>query len=93
MPKFALRYPFFIIMIYMVIMVACIDGQRSVCVPVLKQGGASNTIAIVDGMKAAIKDLVDIPSSLKTAVVFRIAAEEGHDGSQAPSFFRRFEIR
>ena len=47
-----------------------IDGQRSVYVPVLKQGGDSNTITIVDGMKAAIKNLVDIPSTLKTAVVF-----------------------
>jgi len=47
-----------------------IDGQRSVYVPVLKQGGDSNTITIVNGMKEAIKDLVDIPSSLKTAVVF-----------------------
>ncbi len=47
-----------------------IDGQRSVYVPVLKQGGDSNTIAIVNGMKTAIKSLVDIPSSLKTAVVF-----------------------
>jgi hydrophobic/amphiphilic exporter-1 (mainly G- bacteria), HAE1 family len=47
-----------------------IDGQRSVYVPVLKQGGDSNTITIVDGMKTAIKGLVDIPSILKTAVVF-----------------------
>jgi multidrug efflux pump subunit AcrB len=47
-----------------------IDGQRSVYVPVFKQGGDSNTITIVDGMKAAIKHLVDIPASLKTAVVF-----------------------
>jgi multidrug efflux pump subunit AcrB len=47
-----------------------IDGQKSVYVPVLKQGGDSNTITIVNGVKAAIKDLVDIPSSLKTAVVF-----------------------
>ena len=47
-----------------------IDGQRSVYVPVLKQGGDSNTITIVNGMKAAIKSLVDIPTSLKTAVVF-----------------------
>jgi multidrug efflux pump subunit AcrB len=47
-----------------------IDGQRSVYIPVLKQGGDSNTITIVNGMKEAIKDLVDIPSSLKTAVVF-----------------------
>ena len=47
-----------------------IDGQRSVYVPVFKQGGNSNTITIVDGMKAAIRHLVDIPTSLKTAVVF-----------------------
>jgi hydrophobic/amphiphilic exporter-1 (mainly G- bacteria), HAE1 family len=47
-----------------------IDGQRSVYIPVLKQGGNSNTISIVNGIRAAIKDLVDIPASLKTAVVF-----------------------
>ena len=47
-----------------------IDGQKSVYVPILKQGGDSNTITIVNGMKAAIKNLVDIPASLKTAVVF-----------------------
>src|SRR6202522_2879285 len=47
-----------------------IDGQRSVYVPVFKQGGDSNTITIVNGMKAAVKRLVDIPESLKTAVVF-----------------------
>ncbi len=47
-----------------------IDGQRSVYIPVFKQGGDSNTITIVNGMKAAIKHLVDIPASLKTAVVF-----------------------
>src|ERR1700761_2856785 len=47
-----------------------IDGQRSVYVPIFKQGGNSNTITIVDGMKEAIKHLVDIPASLKTAVVF-----------------------
>ncbi|HVN93316.1 MAG TPA: efflux RND transporter permease subunit [Terracidiphilus sp.] len=47
-----------------------IDGQRSVYVPIFKQGGDSNTIEIVDGIKAAIKKLVDIPESLKTAVVF-----------------------
>ena len=40
-----------------------IDGQRSVYVPVFKQGGDSNTIAIVNGMKAAIKHLVDIPAA------------------------------
>jgi len=47
-----------------------IDGQRSVYIPVLKQGGDSNTITIVNGIKNAIKHLVDIPDSLKTAVVF-----------------------
>jgi len=47
-----------------------IDGQKSVYIPVLKQGGDSNTITIVNGMKAAIKDLVDVPLQLKTAVVF-----------------------
>jgi multidrug efflux pump subunit AcrB len=47
-----------------------IDGQRSVYVPVFKQGGNSNTITIVNGMKQAIQHLVDIPESLKTAVVF-----------------------
>ena len=47
-----------------------IDGQRSVYIPVLKQGGDSNTITIVDGIKTAIQHLVDIPATLKTAVVF-----------------------
>jgi multidrug efflux pump subunit AcrB len=47
-----------------------IDGQQSVYIPVLKQGGDSNTITIVNGIKAAIKDLLDVPKSLKTAVVF-----------------------
>ena len=47
-----------------------IDGQRSVYVPIFKQGGGSNTITIVNGIKTAIKHLVDIPANLKTAVVF-----------------------
>jgi multidrug efflux pump subunit AcrB len=47
-----------------------IDRQRSVYVPIFKQGGGSNTITIVDGIKAAVKNLVDIPASLKTSVVF-----------------------
>jgi hydrophobic/amphiphilic exporter-1 (mainly G- bacteria), HAE1 family len=47
-----------------------IDGQHSVYIPILKQGGNSNTISIVDGTKEAIKHLVDIPDVLKTAVVF-----------------------
>src|SRR3954467_7663016 len=38
-----------------------VDGQRSVYLPVLKQGGDANTIAIVDGIKQAISGLVDTP--------------------------------
>ncbi len=47
-----------------------IDGQRSVYVPIFKQGGGSNTISIVNGIEEAIKRLVDVPEALKTAVVF-----------------------
>ncbi|HLY57752.1 MAG TPA: efflux RND transporter permease subunit, partial [Stellaceae bacterium] len=47
-----------------------VDGQPSVYLPVLKQGGDSNTIAIVDGIKAAIGHLVDVPKNLVTKVVF-----------------------
>jgi multidrug efflux pump subunit AcrB len=47
-----------------------IDGQRSVYIPVLKQAGKSNTITIVNGMRDAVSKLVEIPSALKTAVVF-----------------------
>ena len=44
-----------------------VDGQRSVYMPVLKQGGDTNTIAVVDGVKAALKHLFDVPKSLITA--------------------------
>jgi len=47
-----------------------VDGQHSVYIPVLKQGGNSNTISIVAGVKKAIANLLDIPSVLKTNVVF-----------------------
>jgi multidrug efflux pump subunit AcrB len=47
-----------------------VDGQRSVYLPVLKQGGDTNTIAVVDGVKNVIKDLSDVPSQLETRVVF-----------------------
>ena len=39
-----------------------VDGQRSVYIPILKQGGNSNTITIVNGVKKAIAGLQDIPS-------------------------------
>jgi multidrug efflux pump subunit AcrB len=47
-----------------------VDGQHSVYIPVLKQGGNSNTITIVNGVKKAVEYLLDIPSVLKTSVVF-----------------------
>ena len=47
-----------------------VDGQHSVYIPVLKQGGNSNTITIVNGVKKAVANLLDTPSVLKTDVVF-----------------------
>jgi len=47
-----------------------VDGQRSVYLPILKQGGDSNTIAIVKGIKTGVGDLLDVPKSLVTKVVF-----------------------
>jgi HAE1 family hydrophobic/amphiphilic exporter-1 len=47
-----------------------VDGQKSVYVAVQKQGGDTNTIAVVDGIKSAIKNLRDIPSQLKAYVTF-----------------------
>jgi multidrug efflux pump subunit AcrB len=47
-----------------------VDGQRSVYLPILKQGGDTNTIAVVDGIKYALRHLVDIPKQLLPKVVF-----------------------
>jgi HAE1 family hydrophobic/amphiphilic exporter-1 len=47
-----------------------VDGQPSVYLPVLKQGGDTNTIEVVNGIKNAVSRLVDVPKSLKTRVVF-----------------------
>jgi multidrug efflux pump subunit AcrB len=47
-----------------------VDGQRSVYVPVLKQGGDTNTIAVVDGIKDSVLHLLDVPKQLVTKVVF-----------------------
>ena len=33
-----------------------VDGQRSVYLPILKQGGDTNTIAVVDGIREAIAE-------------------------------------
>jgi len=47
-----------------------IDGQRSVYLPVLKQGGDANTIAVVNGIRQAVSHLLDVPKSLIPNVVF-----------------------
>src|SRR6202163_1560962 len=47
-----------------------VDGKRSVYTPVLKQGGDTNTIAVVDGVRAVVKNLVDVPKPLITNVLF-----------------------
>lgn len=47
-----------------------VDGQPSVYLPVLKQGGDTNTIAVVEGIRGALKRLVDVPKDLVTKVVF-----------------------
>ncbi len=47
-----------------------IDGQKSAYIPIMKQGGNSNTIAVVDGVRQLIKHLYDIPPQLKTSLVF-----------------------
>lgn len=47
-----------------------VDGQKSVYVGVQKQGGNTNTIAVVDGIRKAILNLRDIPPQLKASVVF-----------------------
>jgi hydrophobic/amphiphilic exporter-1 (mainly G- bacteria), HAE1 family len=47
-----------------------VDGQHSVYLPILKQGGGSNTISIVNGIRDRLKHLVDVPKTLKTNVVF-----------------------
>jgi multidrug efflux pump subunit AcrB len=38
--------------------------------PVMKQGGDTNTIAVVDGVKTVVGRLLDVPAQLKADVVF-----------------------
>jgi multidrug efflux pump subunit AcrB len=47
-----------------------VDGQPSVYLPVLKQGGDANTISVVSGVRQAVSHLLDVPKQLVTKVVF-----------------------
>jgi multidrug efflux pump subunit AcrB len=50
--------------------IVTVDGQPSVYLPVMKQGGDTNTIAVVDGIKSLVGRLVDVPEQLVASVVF-----------------------
>jgi len=47
-----------------------VDGQRSVYLPIMKQGGDTNTIEVVNGIREMIRHLFDIPQQLVASVVF-----------------------
>jgi hydrophobic/amphiphilic exporter-1 (mainly G- bacteria), HAE1 family len=46
-----------------------VDGQRSVYIPVMKQGSA-NTIAVVQGVKAVLPQITDLPKGMKVNAIF-----------------------
>src|SRR5579864_4933822 len=46
-----------------------VDGQKSVYLPIMKQGGDTNTIQVVNGIRDMLPKLFDIPKQLETAVV------------------------
>ncbi len=50
--------------------IVVVDGQRSAYLPVLKQGGDTNTIAVVNGIRAVVGKLLDVPAQLRADVVF-----------------------
>jgi multidrug efflux pump subunit AcrB len=60
-----------------------VDGQRSVYLPILKQGGDSNTIAVVDGIRDALAKLVDVPKQLVAKVGRSVSVRE--DGDREPA--------
>jgi len=47
-----------------------VDGQRSVYLPIMKQGGNTNTIQVVDGIRQMLRKLFDVPKQLVATVVF-----------------------
>ncbi|MGC1784546.1 MAG: efflux RND transporter permease subunit [Acidobacteriaceae bacterium] len=47
-----------------------VNGEHSVYLPIFKQGGGSNTITIVSGIRRRVKHLLDVPAQLKAKVVF-----------------------
>ncbi|HEV8040334.1 MAG TPA: efflux RND transporter permease subunit [Bryobacteraceae bacterium] len=47
-----------------------IDGQKSAYIPIMKQGGDTNTVQVVNDVRDLTAHLFDLPSQLKTAIVF-----------------------
>ena len=47
-----------------------IDGQKSAYIPIMKSGGDSNTIQVVDDIRALVQHLFDLPAQLVTSIVF-----------------------
>jgi multidrug efflux pump subunit AcrB len=47
-----------------------VDGQKSATIPIMKQGGDSNTLEVVNSVRELTSHLFDIPKQLKTAIVF-----------------------
>src|SRR5215475_12870462 len=47
-----------------------IDGQKSAYIPVMKQGGDTNTIQVVNDVERLRQGLFGLPTGLKTALVF-----------------------
>jgi multidrug efflux pump subunit AcrB len=47
-----------------------VDGQRSSYLPIMKQGGDTNTIQVVNGIREMLPRLFDIPKQMVASVVF-----------------------
>ena len=47
-----------------------IDGQKSAYIPIMKQGGDTNTIQVVNDVRNLTSHLFDLPEQLKTSIVF-----------------------
>ena len=47
-----------------------IDGQKSAYIPIMKQGGDTNTVQVVDDVRNLTSHLFDIPKQLTTSIVF-----------------------
>ena len=47
-----------------------VGGQKSTYIPIMKAGGDTNTIEVVDGVRKLIAHLYDVPAQLKADVLF-----------------------